>query len=66
MAQTHDKARVVGAARDTRLARSYRGARWIGLDSDALIEIPRIAKAIGNAAAQSRAMTQNARGPNAP
>jgi hypothetical protein len=31
-----------------------------------LIEIPRIANAIGNAAAQSSAMAQNARAPNAP
>jgi hypothetical protein len=31
-----------------------------------LIEIPRIANAIGNEAAQSNAMTQNARGPSAP
>jgi hypothetical protein len=31
-----------------------------------LIEIPRIATAIGSAAAQSSAMTQNARGPSAP
>ena len=35
-------------------------------DPDALIEILRIANAIGNAAAQSSAMTQNARGPSAP
>jgi hypothetical protein len=33
---------------------------------DGLIEILRIANAIGNAAAQSSAMTQNARGPKAP
>jgi hypothetical protein len=46
--------------------RDYRGAGWIGFDPDALIEIPRIANAIGNAAAQSSAMTQNARGPSAP
>ena len=32
----------------------------------ASLEIPRIANAIGNAAAQSSAMTQNARGPSAP
>ena len=32
----------------------------------AFIEILRIANAIGNAAAQSSAMNQNARGPNAP
>jgi hypothetical protein len=32
----------------------------------ASIEILRIANAIGNAAAQSGAMTQNARGPSAP
>jgi hypothetical protein len=36
------------------------------LDPYALVEILRIAKAIGNAAAQSSAMNQNARGPNAP
>jgi hypothetical protein len=47
-------------------SRDYQGAGWIGLDPDALIEIPRIANAIGNAAAQSSAMTQNARGPRAP
>jgi hypothetical protein len=46
--------------------RNYRGAGWIGFDPDALIEIPRIANAIGNAAAQSSAMIQNARGPRAP
>jgi hypothetical protein len=40
----------------------YQGAGWIGFDPDALIEIRRIANAIGNAAAQSSAMTQNARG----
>jgi hypothetical protein len=38
----------------------------IELDPDALNEILRIANAIGNAAAQSSAMTQNARGPSAP
>jgi hypothetical protein len=48
------------------LARDYRGAGWIGFDPVAFIEIPRIANAIGNAAAQSSAMTQNARGPRAP
>jgi hypothetical protein len=36
------------------------------LDPHAFIEILRIANAIGNAAAQSSAMNQNARGPNAP
>jgi hypothetical protein len=36
------------------------------LDPHALLEILRIANAIGNAAAQSSAMNQNARGPNAP
>jgi hypothetical protein len=41
----------------------YRGVGWIGLDLDPLIEIPRMANAIGNAAAQSSAMNQNARGP---
>jgi hypothetical protein len=46
--------------------RDYRGACSVGFDPDALIEIPRIANAIGNAAAQSSAMTQNARGPSAP
>jgi IS30 family transposase len=35
-------------------------------DPHAFIEILRIANAIGNAAAQSSAMNQNARGPNAP
>ena len=44
----------------------YQGAGSIGFDLDALIEILRIANAIGNAAAQSSAMTQNARGPRAP
>jgi hypothetical protein len=48
------------------VARDYRGVDYIGFDPDALIEIPRIPNAIGNAAAQSRAMTQNARGPSAP
>ena len=38
----------------------------IELDPDALNEILRIANAIGNAAAQSSAMTQKARGPSAP
>jgi hypothetical protein len=38
------------------LARHYRGVGSIGIDSDALIEIPRIANAIGNAAAQSSAI----------
>ena len=33
--------------------RDYRGVGWIGFDSGTLIEIPRIANAIGNAAAQS-------------
>jgi hypothetical protein len=47
-------------------ARHYRGVGWIGFDPDALVGIPRIANAIGNAAAQSSAMNQNARGPNAP
>jgi hypothetical protein len=42
----------------------YRSAGWF--DPHALIEILRIANAIGNAAAQSSAMNQNARGPNAP
>jgi hypothetical protein len=46
--------------------RAYRGVGWIGLDPEALIEIVRIANAIGNAAAQSSAMTQNASGPSAP
>jgi hypothetical protein len=46
--------------------RDYRGAGSIVSDPDAFIEIPRIANAIGNAAAQSSAMTQNARGPSAP
>jgi hypothetical protein len=45
---------------------TYRGAGWIGFDPDAWIEIPRIANAIGYAAAQSSAMTQNAHGPRAP
>ena len=49
-----------------RLARDYRGADWNEFDPDALIEILRIANAIGNAAAQRSAMTQNARGPSAP
>jgi hypothetical protein len=44
----------------------YQGAGWIGLDPDALNEILRMANAIGNAAAQSSAMTQNGRGPRAP
>jgi hypothetical protein len=51
---------------DARLARDYRGAGWIGSDPDALVGILRIANAIGNAAAQSSAMAQNARGPSAP
>ena len=38
----------------------------IEFDADALNEILRMANAIGNAAAQSSAMTQNARGPSAP
>ena len=42
----------------------YRSAGWF--DPHAFIEILRIANAIGNAAAQSSAMNQNARGPNAP
>ena len=46
--------------------RDYRGSGWIGFDPDALSEILRMANAIGNAAAQSSAMTQNARGPSAP
>jgi hypothetical protein len=46
--------------------RNYRGAGWIGFDPGALAGSPRIANAIGNAAAQSSAMTQNARGPRAP
>jgi hypothetical protein len=46
--------------------RNYRGACSIGFDLDALIEILRIANAIGNAAAQSNAMTQNACRPRAP
>jgi hypothetical protein len=44
----------------------YQVAGWIGFDPDRLIEILRIANAIGNAAAQSSAMAQNARGPSAP
>jgi hypothetical protein len=48
------------------LIRNYRGAGSIGSGPSALLEIPRIANAIGNAAAQSSAMTQNAFGPNAP
>jgi hypothetical protein len=51
---------------DARLARDYQGAGWIGFDPDGLIEILRIANAIGKAAAQSSAMTQNPRGPRAP
>ena len=47
-------------------APDYGGAGWIESDPDALNEIPRIANAIGNAAAQSSAMIQNARGPRAP
>jgi hypothetical protein len=39
----------------------YQGAGWIGFDPDALIDTLRIANAIGNAAAQSSAMAQNAR-----
>jgi hypothetical protein len=46
--------------------RDYQGTDSIGFDTDALIEVPRIENAIGNAAAQSSAMTQNARGPSAP
>jgi hypothetical protein len=46
--------------------RDYQVAGGIGFDPDASIEILRIANAIGNAAAQSSAMTQNARGPSAP
>jgi hypothetical protein len=53
-------------AQNARLARPYRGAGWIGFGPDAFIEILRIANAMGNAAAQSSAMTQNARGPSAP
>jgi hypothetical protein len=52
-------------AQNARLARPYRGAGWIGFGPDAFIEILRIANAMGNAAAQSSAMTQNARGPSA-
>ena len=44
--------------------RALAKAGW--LDPHAFIEILRIANAIGNAAAQSSAMTQNERGPNAP
>jgi hypothetical protein len=51
---------------DAQLARAYRGAGWIESDPDALNEIPRIANAIGNAAAQRSAMTQNAHAPRAP
>jgi hypothetical protein len=47
-------------------AHDYRGAGWIGLHPDALNEILRMANAIGNAAAESSAMTQNARGPRVP
>jgi arginine exporter protein ArgO len=39
-------------------------AGW--LNPHAFIDILRIANAIGNAAAQSSAMNQKARGPNAP
>jgi len=49
-----------------RPARNYGGAGWIGSDPFEGIEILRIVNAIGNAAAQSSAMTQNARGPSAP
>jgi hypothetical protein len=38
----------------------------IEFDPDALNEILRMANAIGNAAAQSSAMAQKARAPNAP
>jgi hypothetical protein len=44
--------------------RALAKAGW--LDPHAFIEILRIANAIGNAAAQSSAMNQSARGPNAP
>ena len=54
------------AAQDARLARDYGDVGSIGSGPDALIGIPRIANAIGNAAAQSSAMNQKARGPNAP
>jgi hypothetical protein len=47
-------------------ARDYGGAGRIGSDPHEGIEILRIGKAIGNAAAQRSAMNQNARGPNAP
>jgi hypothetical protein len=50
------------AAAGTRLPRR----RLDRIHTDALIEILRIANAIGNAAAQSSAMNQNARGPKAP
>jgi hypothetical protein len=48
------------------LARDYRVIDRTGFEPDALVEILRITNAIGNAAAQSSAMTQNARGPSAP
>ena len=47
-------------------ARGCRGAGWIGFDPNTVVEIQSIANAIGNAAAQSSAMNQNARGPSAP
>jgi hypothetical protein len=46
--------------------RDYPLAGGIGFGTSAGIEIPRIANAIGKAAAQRNAMNQNARGPNAP
>jgi hypothetical protein len=46
--------------------RATTGAGWTGFDPYALIEILRIANAIGNAAAQSSAIAQSARAPNAP
>src|ERR1700677_318773 len=45
--------------------RDYPLAGGIGFGTSAGIEIPRIANAIGKAAAQRNAMNQNARGPNA-
>ena len=47
-------------------SRDYRGTDRVVPDPDPSIDILRIANAIGNAAAQSSAMTQNARGPRAP
>jgi hypothetical protein len=57
---------VAGTPVTARLARDYQGVDRIAFGLDGLIEILHIVNAIGNAAAQSSAITQNARGPKAP